>query len=38
MTPQGGAGELEDEIEDGIRVGGGLIGPAGHGDVLKVWF
>jgi len=35
VAPQEGAGELEDEIEDGIRVGGGLVCPAGHGASLS---
>lgn len=30
MPSQGGAGEFEDKVENGIRVGGGLVGPAGH--------
>jgi len=35
MAPQRGTGELKDEVEDGIRVCGGLVGPARHGVVLE---
>lgn len=34
MAPQGRAGELEYEMEDGIRVGGRLLGLARHWIVL----
>lgn len=36
MTPQDSAGKFEDEIENGIRIGDGLVGPAGHMSSLNI--